>query len=343
MKHDILTSDTLHGLCSALAHQLHAGIAPGDALALLAQDAGGALAQTLSAMAEAADGGEPLAQVFSGAGCFPRSLCGLLAAGEAVGRTEETLFALARYHEQKAAADRRLRSAVVYPCALAVVLLAVSVVLLCWVLPVFDQVYGILGSRLTGLAAGLLVFGQGLRRVLPFLGAVVLAALIAAAVPCLRRAFAGLLRKLFGRGRLPELQARAGLARGLALGLAGGLTEAEVFRLAVGAAEGTPAFRARCTAVQEALDNGDALSAALRAETLLPQAECRLLEAALRSGGGERAMEEIARRLQVQYDEALEARISAVEPALVLISSLLVGCVLLAVMLPLAQLLTALG
>ena len=47
------------------------------------------------------------------------------------------------------------------------VLLAVMVILLVWVLPVFDDVYAQLGTGLTGFAGGLLAFGELLRKILP--------------------------------------------------------------------------------------------------------------------------------------------------------------------------------
>lgn len=347
MKQTTLSGEALSRICSTLGHQLHAGITLGDALCLMAQDAAGKEQQLLTAMADHADGGAPAAQVFARAGCFPDDLCGLLRAAEQVGRTEETLLALARYYEQKAAAARQLRSAVLYPGALAAVMLAVTVVLLGWVLPVFDEVYGTLGSRLTGPATGLLLFGQGLRRVLPAIGMAVvlllLAAGIVASVPSLRKAVAAAGKRFSGRSRQSENRAAARLAQALALGLSGGLTEAEAFSMAASAAAGGSRFQSRCAAAQAALDAGCPLTEALRQQKLLPPAECRLLSAALRSGCGPAVMAEIAQRLQARCDEAMEARVSAVEPALVLINSLLVGGVLLSVMLPLTQLMSNLG
>ena len=54
-------------------------------------------------------------------------------------------------------------------------------------------------------------------------------------------------------------------------------------------------------------------------------------------------MEEISRRLSEEADAALEHRVAQVEPALVLVTSLLVGAILLAVMLPLMHIMTAIG
>ena len=54
-------------------------------------------------------------------------------------------------------------------------------------------------------------------------------------------------------------------------------------------------------------------------------------------------MEEIARRLSEEADLALERKVAKVEPALVLGTSLLVGAILLSVMLPLMDIMTAIG
>ncbi len=52
-------------------------------------------------------------------------------------------------------------------------------------------------------------------------------------------------------------------------------------------------------------------------------------------------MEEIARRLSLESQEALEAKVARVEPALVLVTSVMVGVILLSVMLPLMHIMTA--
>ena len=76
---------------------------------------------------------------------------------------------------------------------------------------------------------------------------------------------------------------------------------------------------------------------------MLPAASCRLLMLGLRSGTGDRVMEEISRRLSDEADQALEHRVAQVEPTLVLVTSLLVGAILLSVMLPLMHIMTAIG
>ena len=54
-------------------------------------------------------------------------------------------------------------------------------------------------------------------------------------------------------------------------------------------------------------------------------------------------MDQIAQTLLEEAEQALDSRICAIEPAMVLVSSLLVGLILLSVMLPLADILALLG
>ena len=75
----------------------------------------------------------------------------------------------------------------------------------------------------------------------------------------------------------------------------------------------------------------------------LTPAHSRMLAVGLRQGGGDRVMEEIAGRMMEEAEDSLERSVSAAEPAIVLAASVLVGLILLAVMLPLLNVLSAIG
>ena len=107
--------------------------------------------------------------------------------------------------------------------------------------------------------------------------------------------------------------------------------------------EDVPGAQARCRDCLDRLDRGDELAQAVRQSGVLPPAECRLLALGVRSGSGDRVMEYIARRLGQAGEDALEDRVSQVEPALVGVTSVLVGIILLSVMLPLMHIMSAIG
>ena len=75
----------------------------------------------------------------------------------------------------------------------------------------------------------------------------------------------------------------------------------------------------------------------------MSSSSCRLLTLGMRSGTGDRVMEGIARRMLADAQQDLERVISRIEPALVLVTSVLVGVILLSVMLPLMNIMTAIG
>ena len=105
----------------------------------------------------------------------------------------------------------------------------------------------------------------------------------------------------------------------------------------------TPPAAERCRLCARKLAEGGELAETLRESGMLPPAACRLLMLGMRSGNGDAVMEDIARRLSSEATQALERKVAQVEPTLVLVTSLLVGAILLSVMLPLMNIMTAIG
>ncbi|MCF2661747.1 type II secretion system F family protein [Pseudoflavonifractor phocaeensis] len=348
MKARRLSSDEISNLCRALSLLLHAGTSAGDALSLLADgEASPFLRALLDHMSRQTDAGGALSEAVRETGCFPDYVCGLLAVGERSGRTEEALNALADYYEERFRLDRRMRSLLLYPAVLLLVMLAVLVVLLTRVLPIFNDVYAGLGSQLTGLAGGLLALGRLLDRAMPLLCLLLalfvgLLALFAAS-PAFRETLSAWWRKRWGDRGVSQQLNTARFAQSLAMGLNSGLPLEESLSLSANLLEDVPAARQRCASCLARLEQGEPLTRAMTDSALLPQHECRLLELGLRSGNGDSAMSQIARRLSEDSESALNEAVSRVEPALVLVTSSLVGMVLLSVMLPLMNIMSAIG
>lgn len=346
MKKTTLTDGELSQLCREMTLLLHAGVLLGDGLSLLAQEAG-SHRDLLSGVGREVDRGVPLSRALEESGGFPAYVTGMVAVGERSGRTEQALEALSRYYERQDRMKRRIRGALTYPCVLLLLMLVVIVVLLSRVLPVFDEVYASLGGQLTGIAGGLLAVGRWLDAVMPVL------CLLLAAAAALVLAFSlsdgfrdrllGLWRRHFGDRGVSRAVTEAHFAQALSMGLHSGLPLEEAVELCAGLMTDVPAAAERCRLCAERLAAGGELAETLRESEMLPASACRLLTMGLRGGSGDSVMEEIARRMSDEAEEALERRAAQVEPALVLTSSLLVGAILLAVMLPLMNIMSAIG
>lgn len=348
MKSYSLPHMALADLSQQLALLLHAGVGLANGLHLLAdQESDPKIYAMLSNAASQVDMGSTLWAAFEQAQCFPTHAVHLLHVGEESGRLEETLMALSHYYEEKELRQRQLRSALTYPAILILTMLVVIVVLLSQVLPVFQQVYASLGGSLTGIAAGFLSIGNGLRVLLPYLTAVmaimVLMGILCCTVPCLQIRCQRLWHNALGDRGILRKQHEAHFAQALSMAYSSGMPLEDGIALASALLEDSPHAKQRCQNCCALLDEGKDLAAALQETQLLPSTACRILALGLQAGTGDVALEEISRRLAREAQEALEQKMSMIEPTLVMITSLLVGAILLSVMLPLMNIMKAIG
>lgn len=345
MKKFSFTTEHISTLCLSLAHLFHAGISGADALFLLYEDEETpACKQILRNMARHADEGHSLAACFQAAGVFPHYLCTLLSVGEGVGKTEQTLTRLGTYYQSMARLQRQLRSALLYPAVLLGVLMSVLVVLLVWVLPVFDGVYAQLGGGLTGIAGWLLALGKAIGALLPWICAILVVTFCLFAIPPLRKGLLQFCKKHWGDKGVWAAVNTARFIQALSLGITSGMTATEAAAMASSmATTDVPAFQARCRTCQEGLEQNMTLTAALRQAELLPPAEARLLDAGTRSGQGEQALENIADRLTEHSEDRISGLAEKIEPTVVIFACLLIGLVLLSVMLPLMNIMNTIG
>ncbi len=348
MKRTTLSHMEISAICRELALLLHAGVGIGSGLALLAEEeTGTSLKALLADLSKRVDEGEPLSSALRASGRFPAYVTGLTEVGERSGRMEEALQSLSRYYDDREQMDRRIRGALLYPSVLLVLMLVVIVVLLSQVLPVFDEVYASLGGQLTGVAGGLLALGRVLDTAMPVLCALLLVVVVFLGAFSVSAAFR---EGVFARWRrwrgdrgISRKTNDARFAQALAMGLGSGLPLEESMDLAAQLLEEVPGAAARCRDCRARLEQGGALAETMRQTGVLPAAACRLLALGVQSGSADTVMEEIAARLSREAGQAIEDRASQVEPALVLVCSILVGAILLSVMLPLMDIMTAIG
>ena len=336
-----LSADELGAFCARVSMLLSAGIAPVDGLALMGKEAASkseaALLQQMMAQMQT---GAALYEALESTGRFPPYMTGMVRIGERSGRLDEVLGALASYYRREDALLRGVRSAVAYPAAMVLVLLAVVFVIVTRMLPMFEQAYQDLGGVLSPAAQVLTDFGRAAEQYALWF-AVALAAIMAAGFVYLRGDGTRLLR-LFGGGRTAQGLMLARYTSAMALMLSSGLDAAEAARSAADLLQGS-VLHARAMQCLSLVEGGASFDQAAEEAGLITGVDAGLLAAGMRSGSAERAMEDIARRAQQLADDRLDQTIGRVEPILVAALCVIVGLVLLSVMLPLIGVLSAIG
>lgn len=348
MKKYKVSNEDISNLCSELGYLLHAGIGNADALQMLSEDESRTtFREILSSMATLADEGLELSEIFLKTDVFPDYVGKMIKVGENTGRIEEALEALTLSCGRKAEMEKRMKSSLLYPSILLLIMLVVIAVLLIYVMPVFNSVYSQLGGSLTGIAGGLLSFGRVLSKFVPalitvFCFAVLFLALFSS-VPVFRDEIIENWQKKRGDKGVAGKLSAASFAQALALSMSSGMAIDEAVESSAELAADTPLVRERLSKCVEGLRNGENTALVLKESGLIPPSQCRILEAGIRGGSGEKAMEQIALRLTEESEQAMEEALGRIEPTMVVIASLLVGIILLSVMLPLINIMSAIG
>lgn len=346
MNERFLTNRQVAQTCLRFQYFISAGTSVSEAFDLMAEDEQDhSMSQLFRGMADDAGAGYTAGELFEKAGVFPAHVCSLIRTGERTGRLEEALGAVAAYCLQQDSAQQQMKQAVVHPAALILVMLAVAAILLDQVLPVFQQVYSRLGAELSGAGALFLSAARVLHRIMPLVWIVfgMLAFLLGSFVFSDRfcsRVFSAWQK----RGKGPwALAARAEFAMAFSMGISSGLQAEEAVRLALDLVQDVPSLKAAGDQCLELLSGGRSAADALKESGLTEGPYAGLLGAGFRSGRPEEAAEKGAQTLAEDAARALENRLASIEPALVLMLTLLLGGILLSVMLPLLGLMTSMG
>lgn len=340
-------NDEIIRLCQGLSVLLRAGIGLSEGLFLQAETESGELQVLVRKLAAELDLGESLAAAMENSMAFPRHVTGMIRIGEQTGRLEEALESLADFYEDRRRIAVQIRQALTYPSLVLLLMLAVIGVLLVAVLPVFDSVYASLGSRLTGISAGLLHLGEMLKAALPVL--LLLLIVLVGAVLWIGRSERLLtalrlwVRSRFGDRGILRAYNNAQFAQALSMGLRSGLPMEDALELSGQLLTDTPGAAARCRDCLRALLEGTALAEAMGNAGFLTPVQSRMLTLGIRGGNADQVMGKLADTLMEEAGERLERMVSGIEPTMVLAASLLVGTILLSVMLPLLNILSAIG
>lgn len=338
----------ISSFCGELAWLIHSGIGLGDGLELMAEEEEDRhLRDSLRAIAEEVEMGKALSEAMKVAEGFPLYVQGSIRVGERTGRVEEALRALEVYYEEKERMNHRLKRAVLYPLFLLLLLLLVLGVLLTQVVPTFQSVYASLGGGMTGGAGMMLTLGMWLRSKLPmlyiFFGGILALAIVCVVCDSVRICLGRFFKKYIGEPGVFRKINDASIAGVMAMGLGSGMVLEETMELAAQVMEDLPKAKKRCLLCAEELRKGSSVAEALKKSRILPLGACRLLCIGMQGGNADTVMEELAGKLGEEAGNALESHVAKIEPLLVLITSILVGVILLMVMLPLVNIMETIG
>ncbi|MDR0347374.1 MAG: type II secretion system F family protein [Coriobacteriales bacterium] len=317
----------------------HSGLTPAEGFDILRQSTSDAPTKKwLEQLYQFSLMGLPLTDSLEKAGRLPDYALSLLRIGEETGRLEDTCRSLHEYYERRDELAQALRSALVYPSTMILMVFVVVIILLTQAMPVFDQVFSQLGFELTGVAGALLAAGQALRSSALYLSAalaaIVIIALILRALPAGRRVFSALYERAPITSELSFKLALQRFAFAMATMLRSGLDTDAALQLAEPLIENAKASE-RVRTIRAKVGQGMGFQTAIEESKLFPLEEMSLLVVGFKTGSDAQAFDQVGTSIAVATERRLDRLVGAIEPTLVGLMCVLVGVILLSVMLPL--------
>ena len=344
-----LESLAISVFCENMAMMLGAGIGAEEAAGLLGEDS------TQGSFHDAAKSvqkflllqGGTLSEAVAQSGYFPAYVSDMIRVGESAGRIEQTLRSLAGYYASRSRLETKLKSAVLYPLVLLVLMAAILGVLLAKVLPVFAGVYTSLAGDLTSSSYGYIRVAYGIGWLA--LAVTVLVALVLIAATVASRTSKGLDTLKRMAEHLPVL---SGIAQQLSLA---NFTEVLMIYVASGVDVDSAMEAAGKMVDNEAVvqkvdacrrqmkEKGVGLATAVYEQKLFEPLYGRMLVSGAHSGSLEPVLERLTDLFSQDARMRIDRAVDRVEPFMSAFLTVTVGIALISTMLPLIGILGSIG
>ncbi len=273
---------------------------------------------------------------------FDPLYCSLVRAGEQAGVLDTLLDKIAAYKERTESIKKKIRKALGYPAAVALVAGIVTAILLVAVVPQFESLFQGFGADLPAFT----VFVLRLSALFQQHWYMMLGGSIAAAVIFVRarrrsKAFRDLLDRLALRlpviGAILGKAAYARFARTLATMFAAGVPLVEALASVAGAT-GNVVYEQAVLAMREQVASGRQLQSAMRETRLFPNMMVQMVAIGEEAGSLDSMLGKVADFYEEEVDNAVDTLSSLLEPLIMCILSVLVGGLVVAMYLPIFKL-----
>ncbi|MCC7067347.1 MAG: type II secretion system F family protein [Burkholderiales bacterium] len=322
-----------------LAGLIEGGVTLPDALRSVAQSGThAAVTRELTAVHAALDAGEPLDRAFARAPrLWPAVERQVVVAGAEAGDLARVLSRLADHLEERDALRGRLLGAMIYPALVGVVALGVIIALLVFVMPQIVAAFAQTRQQLPWLTRSLIALADLLRGGGAWLTLAALALVIVVGVAWFRRRGIAVLRRLALIGPLLQSADEVRLLSTLAMLVESAVPLPRAMQAAALTAR-IPDNARRLHAAQTLIERGSAVTEAFADAQALDGMSLELLRHGEAVGGVAAAFAKAAQLKRQSLERRLQWFATLVEPLLILVLGGIVLLLVLAVMLPIVTL-----
>ncbi len=274
---------------------------------------------------------------------FSALFINLVKAGEASGMLDEILRQLSTYLEKAAALQRKVKSAMIYPIVVLTIAAVVIVVLMVWVVPVFEEVFEAFGSQLPWPTQVLVNISHFMRDYwYALLGAVIGVIWLA------KRYFSTekgrwqidtFCLNLPVLGTLFRKVAVAKFSRTFSTLLRSGVNILVSLEI-VAKTSGNKVVEYAINDMRDSIKEGESIAGPLKESGVFPPMVTRMIDIGERTGSLDEMLTKIADFYEEQVDTAVEGLTQMLEPFILVFLGVVVGGILIAMYLPIFKIST---
>ena len=325
---------------------INAGLPLVQSLTILAQQTENkALKEITRAVVYDVESGNTLADAFSKhPSAFPALYVNMVAAGEAGGILDTILMRLATFLEKSDALMRKVKSAMIYPGVIfSVAIIAISVLLI-FVIPTFESMFASVSMELplpTRVVIGLsdLLIGFWWAFLLG-IGATVFAIRRYYATSNGRKQLDSLLLRLPVLGDLLRKSAVARFTRTLGTLISSGVAILDGLEITAKTA-GNRVIHDAVMQSRASIAGGDTIAAPLEKSAVFPPMVISMIAVGEQTGGLDEMLTKIADFYDEEVDVAVGALLSLMEPVMIVVLGVIVGGMVVAMYLPIFDMMNA--
>jgi type IV pilus assembly protein PilC len=273
---------------------------------------------------------------------FDALFCNLIAAGEQAGILDTLLERLATYKEKMLAIKAKIKGALFYPISILVVAMAITTVIMIFVIPAFKEVFKSFGADLpapTVIVIGISdFFVAWWWAIFGIIGIAVY--LFAAAYKRSRPmqiAFDRMVLRLPVFGDVIRKSVIARWTRTLATMFAAGVPLVEALD-SVGGASGNYVYQEATKRIQAEVSTGTNLTSSMQTTALFPNMVIQMVAIGEESGALDSMLGKVADFFEAEVDDAVAALSSMMEPIIMVFLGGLIGGLVVAMYLPIFKL-----
>ena len=277
---------------------------------------------------------------------FDKLYCNMVKAGEAGGALEVILQRLAEFKEKAQSLKRKVQGAMIYPCAVIFVATAIVGFIMYWIIPKFKKIFLDFKVDLPGITVLLIDTSDY----------VVNNFYLFPAVPIGLWLFVKILRKnktgafVFDKimlkvpiiGKIIQKSSVARTSRTLGTLIASGVPILEALIIARDTS-GNAVFARAYDTIYGAIREGESMAAPLRETRTVDDIVVNMVDVGEETGALDVMLYKVADVYDEEVEVAVESLISLLEPLMVVVLGLIVGFIVIALFMPLIQLLNNLS